>query len=336
MPKEQAIKSKLVMDTQIEIYQGSDGQTQIEVKFDQETVWLNQRQIAALFGKDSDTIGLHLRNIFKEQELAENLTTEESSVVQKEGRRLVRRKVKFYNLDAIISVGYRVNSKQGTQFRQWATKRLKEFLIQGYSINEKRLEQKHQEIQTLKDGIRILSRVIEKKSEDQDLAWLNHFAKGLELLDDYDHENLDKKGLTNKQAYYPSLMDYQMVISSMKSEFESGVFAKEKDGSFESAIAQISKGFGDEDFYPTLEQKAATLLYSIIKNHGFVDGNKRIAAACFLLFLQRNDLLQKQNGELLISNDALAALTLFIASSKPEEMDTVKKLAVSMLNRNLT
>ena len=127
-----------------------------------------------------------------------------------------------------------------------------------------------------------------------------------------------------------------MVISSMKSEIESGVFAKEKDGSFESAIAQISKGFGEEDFYPTLEQKAATLLYLIIKNHGFVDGNKRIAAACFLLFLQRNDLLQKQNGDLLISNDALAALTLFIASSKPEEMDTVKKLAVSVLNRNLT
>ena len=324
------------MDTQIEIYQGSDGQTQIEVKFDQETVWLNQRQIAALFGKDSDTIGLHLRNIFKEQELTENLTTEDSSVIQKEGRRLVRRKVKFYNLDAIISVGYRVNSKQGTQFRQWATKRLNEFLVQGYVINEKRLEQKHQEIQTLKDGIRILSRVIEKKCEDQNLAWLNHFAKGLELLDDYDHENLDKKGLTNKQAYYPSLMDYQMVISSMKSEIESGVFAKEKDGSFESAIAQISKGFGEEDFYPTLEQKAATLLYLIIKNHGFVDGNKRIAAACFLLFLQRNDLLQKQNGDLLISNDALAALTLFIASSKPEEMDTVKKLAVSVLNRNLT
>ena len=324
------------MDTQIEIYQGSDGQTQIEVKFDQETVWLNQRQIAALFGKDSDTIGLHLRNIFKEQELAENLTTEDSSVIQKEGRRLVRRRVKFYNLDAIISVGYRVNSKQGTQFRQWATKRLNEFLVQGYAINEKRLEQKHQEIQTLKDGIRILSRVIEKKCEDQNLAWLNHFAKGLELLDDYDHENLDKKGLTNKQAYYPSLLDYQMVISSLKSEFESGVFAKEKDGSFESAIAQISKGFGEEDFYPTLEQKAATLLYLIIKNHGFVDGNKRIAAACFLLFLQRNDLLQKQNGDLLISNDALAALTLFIASSKPEEMDTVKKLAVSVLNRNLT
>ena len=324
------------MDTQIEIYQGSDGQTQIEVKFDQETVWLNQRQIAALFGKDSDTIGLHLRNIFKEQELAENLTTEDSSVIQKEGRRLVRRKVKFYNLDAIISVGYRVNSKQGTQFRQWATKRLNEFLVQGYVINEKRLEQKHQEIQTLKDGLRILSRVIEKKCEDQNLAWLNHFAKGLELLDDYDHENLDKKGLTNKQAYYPSLLDYQMVISSLKSEFESGVFAKEKDGSFESAIAQISKGFGEEDFYPTLEQKAATLLYLIIKNHGFVDGNKRIAAACFLLFLQRNDLLQKQNGDLLISNDALAALTLFIASSKPEEMDTVKKLAVSVLNRNLT
>jgi prophage maintenance system killer protein len=166
------------------------------------------------------------------------------------------------------------------------------------------------------------------------LDWLNHFAKGLELLDDYDHENLDKKGLNKRQAYYPELTDYKEVIQSMKSDFESGVFGKEKDGSFESAIGQISKGFGDEDFYPTLEEKAATLLYLVVKNHGFVDGNKRIAAACFLLFLQSNDLLHNSEGHSIISNDALASLTLFIASSKPEEMDTVKKLVISVLNRN--
>ncbi|SDA79743.1 death-on-curing family protein [Algoriphagus alkaliphilus] len=324
------------MDNQIEIYQGTDGQTQIEVKFEQETVWLNQRQMADLFEKDSDTISLHLRNIYKEKELDESSTTEESSVVQQEGRRMVRRKVKFYNLDAIISVGYRVNSKRGIQFRQWATKRLKDYLVQGYAINEKRLAQKQQEIQTLKDGIRILSRVIEEKADNQNTEWLNHFAKGLELLDDYDHENLDNKGLTKRQANYPSLKDYQNVIASMRSEFESGVFGKEKDGSFESAIGQISKGFGNEDFYPTIEEKSATLLYLIIKNHGFVDGNKRIAAACFLFFLQQNGLLQNQNGELIITNDALASLTLFIASSKPEEMDTVKKLVISVLNRNLS
>lgn len=323
------------MDNQIEIYQGSDGQTQIEVKFDQETVWLNQKQMAALFEKDSDTIGLHLKNIYKEKELEESSTTEDSSVVQQEGGRMVRRKVKFYNLDAIISVGYRVNSKRGIQFRQWATIQLKNYLIQGYAINEQRLAQKQQEIRTLKDGIRILSRVIEQKADDGNLVWLNNFAKGLELLDDYDHENLDKKGLTKRQAIYPTVTDYQRIVQSLKSEFESGVFGKEKDGSFESAIAQIGKGFGEEDFYPTLEEKAATLLYLIIKNHGFVDGNKRIAAACFLFFLQKNELLRNGNGEIIISNDALASLTLFIASSKPEEMDTVKKLVISVLNRNL-
>jgi prophage maintenance system killer protein len=322
------------MNNQIEIYQGSDGQTQIEVKFEQETVWLNQKQMGVLFEKDSDTIGLHLRNIYKDGELDEFSTTEESSVVQQEGKRKVNRVIKFYNLDAIISVGYRVNSKQGVQFRQWATKRLKDYLIQGYAINESRLAQKEQEVQTLKDGIRILSRAIQQKEEDQNLDWLNHFAKGLELLDDYDHENLDKKGLSKGKGNYPELAEYQQVVKSMRSDFESGVFGKEKDGSFESAVAQISKGFGEEDFYPTLEEKAATLLYLIVKNHGFVDGNKRIAAACFLLFLQSNDLLHTSEGISIISNDALASLTLFIASSKPEEMDTVKKLVISVLNRN--
>ncbi|PZX57026.1 virulence RhuM family protein [Algoriphagus ratkowskyi] len=217
------------MDNQIEIYQGSDGQTRIEVKFEQETVWLNQKQMGALFDKDTDTISLHLKNIYKDEELDETSTTEESSVVQQEGKRNVKRNVKFYNLDAIISVGYRVNSKQGTQFRIWATKRLKDYLIQGYAINENRLAQKQQEVKTLKDGIRILSRAIQQKEEDHnlDFEWLNYFAKGLELLDDYDHENLDNKGLSKRKATYPELSDYQKVIESMRSDFESGVFAKE-------------------------------------------------------------------------------------------------------------
>lgn len=243
------------MVNQVEIFQGSDGQALVEVRFDQDTVWLNQKQMAVLFEKDSDTISLHLKNIYKELELSEDSTTEESSVVQKEGKRVVRRKVKFYNLDAIISVGYRVNSKRGIQFRQWATKRLKDYLLQGYAINEKRLAQKQQELQTLKDGIRILNRVIEEKAESQDMNWLNHFARGLELLDDYDHENLDNNGLTKRSANYPSLDDYKNVIASMRLEFESRVFGKEKDKSFESAIAQISKGFGSNDFYSTIEEK---------------------------------------------------------------------------------
>ena len=325
------------MESQIEIFQGSDGQTQIEVKFEEDTVWLSQGQIAELFGKGRTTITEHIGNVFKEGELEEEVvcrefrhTTHHGAVAGKTQEKVV----KHYNLDVIISVGYRVKSRQGIQFRIWATQRLKDYLVQGYAINEKRLAQKQQEVQTLKDGIRILSRAIEQKAGDQNPDWLNHFAKGLELLDDYDHENLDKKGLSKRKANYPGLADYQSVISSMRSEYESGVFGKEKDGSFLSAVSQIGKGFGEEDFYPTLEEKAATLLYLIVKNHSFVDGNKRIAAACFLLFLQHNDLLHNSEGMPIISNDALASLTLFIASSKPEEMDTVKKLVISVLNRN--
>lgn len=320
------------MGNQIEIYQGSDGQTQIEVKFEEDTVWLDTHAMASIYDVQRPAIVKHINNIYNSKELKLESTCSILEQVAADGK---KRKMNLYNLDIIISVGYRVNSSKATLFRQWATKRLKDYLVQGYVINEKRLAQKQQEIQTLKDGIRILGRVIEQKADDQNLEWLNHFAKGLELLDDYDHENLDKKGLTKRSANYPTLTDYQNVIASMRSEFESGVFGKKMDGSFESAISQISKGFGEEDFYPTLEEKAATLLYLIIKNHGFVDGNKRIAAACFLFFLQKNNLLQNQNGEVIISNDALASLTLFIASSKPEEMDTVKKLVISVLNRNL-
>ncbi|QEC53446.1 Fic/DOC family protein [Anseongella ginsenosidimutans] len=322
------------MQNQIEIYQGNDGQTQIQVKFEQDTIWVNQKQMAELFGKDTDTIGLHLRNVYGEGELDEGATTEDFSVVQQEGTRSVRRRIKFYNLDAIISVGYRVNSKRGTQFRQWATQRLKDHLLQGYTINEKRLAQKQQEVQTLKDGIRILSRAIEEKANDSDFDWLNRFAKGLELLDDYDHERLDRKGLTQRETVYPEMEDYQMMIDTMRADFESAVFGKERDGSFQSAVAQISKGFGNEDFYPSIEEKASTLLYLVIKNHGFVDGNKRIAAACFLLFLEKNRLLYTNNLQPIISNEALASLALFVAASKPEEMDTVKKLVISVLNRN--
>lgn len=214
------------MDNQIEIYQGSDGQAQIEVRFEEDSVWLNQKQMSVLFDKYSDTIGLHLKNIYKDGELEESSTAEDSSVVRKGGKRLVRRKVRFYNLDAIISVGYRANSKRGIQFCQWATKRLKVYLLQGYAINEQRLEQKQQQMQTLKDGIRVLGRVIEEKAANQNQEWLNYFAKDLELLNDYDHENLDKKGLTKRTASYPSLSDYHRVIASMRSDLESGVLVR--------------------------------------------------------------------------------------------------------------
>jgi hypothetical protein len=209
------------MNNKIEIYQGSDGQTQIEVKFEKETVWLNRNQIAALFDRDVKTIGKHINNVFNEGELVKEVVVAKFATTTQHGAikgKTQTTKTEHYNLDVIISVGYRVKSNQGTQFRIWATQRLKDYLVQGYAINEKRLAQKQQEVQTLKDGIRILSRAIEQKADDQNLDWLNHFAKGLELLDDYDHENLDKKGLTKRVANYPGLADYQNVIASMRSE----------------------------------------------------------------------------------------------------------------------
>ncbi|MGO3163937.1 MAG: RhuM family protein [Sphingobacteriaceae bacterium] len=322
------------MTNDIEIYRTDDGQTQIEVSFEKDTVWLTQKMMANLFQTTIPNINIHIKNVYEEGELKEEATIKDSLIVRMEGQREVKRNQKFYNLDVIISIGYRIKSHVATQFRQWATQRLKDYLVQGYVINEKRLAQKQQEVQTLKDGIRILSRAIEGKIGETELDWLEHFAKGLELLDDYDHEQLDGKGLTTRSANYPESVDYERIIESMRADFDSAIFGKEKDGSFQSAIAQISKGFGEEDFYPSIEEKAATLLYLIVKNHGFVDGNKRIAAACFLLFLDKNDLLYTQNREPIVSNEALASLTLFVASSKPDEMETVKKLIISVLNRN--
>lgn len=322
------------MENQIEIYQASDGRTQVEVTFEQDTVWLTQQQMATLFNQTKQNISLHINNCFKEGEVSREATVKESLTVRFEGSRNVKRRIEYYNLDVIISVGYRVKSIRGTQFRQWATQRLKDYLVQGYVINEKRLEQKQQEVQTLKDGIRILSRAIEVKRGETGLEWLDQFTIGLELLDDYDHEQLDTKGVTQRPAVYPEMSDYQLVIDTMKADFDSAVFGKEKDGSFQSAVAQISKGFGNEDFYPSIEDKATTLLYLIVKNHGFVDGNKRIAAACFLLFLERNGLLYTGDRRPIIGNEALASLTLFVAVSQPNEMETVKKLIISVLNRN--
>jgi len=297
-----------------------------------ETIWATELQIAEIFERDRTVINRHIKSSFKDGELNEDSTSAKIALVRKEGERNIERKVTHYNLDVIISVGYRVKSARATKFRIWATKVLKEILVQGYSINKHRLEQKEQEVRVLKNGIQILSRAIEEKVEDN--QWLQDFSLGLKLLDDYDHEELDTKGLSKKQAKYPSRADYEELIQAMVSDFDSAIFGKPKDDNFDSSIHQITKGMAAEDFYPTLEEKAATLLYLIVKNHSFVDGNKRIAAACFLKFLEVNGMLFQTNGTTIISNDTLASLTLFIASSKPEEMKTVKQLVVSVLNRN--
>jgi len=319
---------------EIIIYKSKDKKTQIDVKFEHDTVWLTQQQMAELFGQTKQNISLHINNCFKEKELRSISVVKESLTTASDGKKY---KTKFYNLDLIISVGYRVKSIRGTQFRQWATQRLKEYLIEGVVINEKRLNQKNKEIKILHDGIRILSRVIEEKLDTNEAyVWLHQFKMGLKLLDDYDHETLDSFGNHTKNVNYPSKSQYMELVDQMRSEFNSTVFGKLKDKSFESAIAQIKQAFGKKDAYPSIEEKAAMLLYLIVKNHAFVDGNKRIAAACFLLFLENNGLLTNRQQHPIISNEALASLTLFVASSKAEEMETVKKLLISVLNRNLS
>jgi len=320
--------------SEIVIYEDSDNQIELHVQLENETVWLTQKQMSELFDTTPQNITMHLKSIFSDGELDENSTCKDFLQVRQEGSRMVKRKQQHYSLDAILSVGYRVKSKRATQFRKWATTKLKEFLVQGYAINEKRLAQKEQEVKVLKSGIQILSRAIEHKATEAGYDWLDTFAKGLGLLDDYDHESLDKKGISTKETSYPDLKEYYQMVDAMRAEFDSDVFGKEKDDNFKSSVAQISKGMGAKDFYPSLEEKAATLLYLITKNHSFVDGNKRIAAACFLLFLEHNKLLYVSDDTLIISNEALAALTLYIASSKPEEMETVKRLIISVLNRN--
>lgn len=315
---------------EILIYEAANQQVQIEVEFDGNTVWLTQQQISRLFEQTKQNVSLHINNCFKEGELEKNSVVKDSLTTAKDGKNY---RTKHYNLDVIISVGYRVKSPQGTKFRQWATQRLKDYLVQGYAINQKRLEQKQQEVEFLKTGLRIVSRVIESAVAEQGQEVFRQFAKGLALLDDYDHEQLDLKGTTLKETIYPEYEDYMSLIRMMYADFESSVFAKPKDDGFHSSIHQIRQSFGDQDLYPSIEEKAANLLYFITKNHSFVDGNKRIAAACFLYFLQQNNALESESSPI-ISNDTLAMLTLYIANSRPEESEAVKRLIISVLNRN--
>lgn len=316
------------------IYQSGENQIEVMVQFENDTVWLNRQQLAVLFDRDIKTVGKHLKNIFKEGELDKTSTVAKFATVQKEGGRLIQREIEFYNLDVIISVGYRVNSKQGIIFRKWATARLKEYLINGYSINQYRLQQKQQEVEFLRTGIRIVSRTIKDNFQDEQKRVFLQFANGLLLLDDYDHESLDRIGNTFRETVYPTYEEYTELINDMNKSIDSKVFAQPKDDSFYSSINQIKQSIENIDLYPSIEEKAANLLYFITKNHSFVDGNKRIAAACFLYFLQQNNSLYNENGIPIITNETLAMLTLYIANSKSHEKEVVNRLTISVLNRN--
>jgi prophage maintenance system killer protein/transcriptional regulator CtsR len=326
--------------SEIKIYQVEDGQTEIEVKLHDETVWLSQKQMAELFDKDSDTIGLHLKNIYKSGELQEAATTEESSVVQSEGKRKVKRKIRIYNLDAIISVGYRVNSKRGTQFRIWANKVLKEYLVKGFSLNEKRLKSQTKRLLELQQTVKIIGSVLDQKRLTGDegealLKLITDYAYALDLLDQYDYQKLEIPESNRKEAFRLSYDEAKCLIKKVKSVYDTtDLFGKEKDKSFESSISTIYQTHNGQDLYPSLEEKAAHLLYFITKNHSFIDGNKRIAAFIFLYFLDRNGILFDLSGRKIIDDNALVALTILIAVSDPEEKDTLIKVIVNLLSKN--
>ena len=322
---------------EIIIYTAKDGSINLDVRLENETIWLTQDLIVKLFESSKANVSEHIKHIFEEGELDKNSTVRNFRTVRKEGNREVTRNLEYYNLDMIISVGYRINSSRATQFRIWATSVLKEYIIKGYALNEKRLKEQQNQIITLKNSIALMERGLIEQIENLDTAKevariLNNFALGLNLLDDYDHKLLDKKGINSTKAKKISKDEFLKIINDMKADFKSDIFAQPKDNSFDSSINQIYQTFDGVELYPTLEEKAATLLYLIVKNHSFTDGNKRIAASCFLYFLDKNDMLFK-NDEPLIDNSALFSLTLLIAISKPEEMETIKQIIISILNR---
>ncbi len=322
------------MDNDIVIYKGADGKTELQVNIKKDTIWLSLDQISTVFQKNKSTISRHIKNIFETNELQRNQVVANFATTAKDGKIY---QVDYYNLDMIISIGYRVNSKVATDFRKWATGVLKQYLVSGYAINEKKLVEKQEQIEVLKNSLNLLTRSITSQAKNIDDAQnlakvLEIFAKGLDLLDDYDNKTLATKGLTKREAVKITREEYLELISKMKPEFGSDVFANPKDDSFDSSINQIYQTFDGEDCYPTLEEKAAMLLYMLVKNHSFTDGNKRIGAACFLHFLEKNNMLY-QNGAPILDNATLFALTLLIASSKPEEKDTMKQVILSVLNK---
>lgn len=327
--------------SEILIYRSEDKSNEIQVRLEGETIWLSQRQMSKLFEKDSDTIGLHLKNIYNTGELEERSTTEYSSVVQTEGKRQVRRKLKLYNLDAIISVGYRVNSIRGTQFRIWANKVLREYLVKGYSVNQALLEKKNEKLKELQETVRIIRKSIGAKelSNEENKGLLDivaDYSYALDILDQYDYQTLKISDTTPRETYRLSYKEATEQIRNVRKAYgNSELFGREKDESFKSSIGTIYQTFDGKDLYPSVEEKAANLLYFVTKNHSFTDGNKRIAAFLFLYFLDRNGILYTETGRKRIADNALVALTLMIAVSKPEEKVTMISIIVNLINRKI-
>ena len=325
---------------EIVIYQTEDGQTSLEVKLIEETVWLNLNQMAELFKRDKSVISRHISNIFKTGELSKEATVAKYATVQMEGGRRITRNIEHYNLDVMISVGYRVNSLCGTQFRIWANKILKDYLVKGYALNEKRLQLQIEKYEALKQSIKLIDNIIDRKllstSESEGLLKvIGDFSYALDTLDRYDYGKLELAHISDQAVKRISYEEAKDAIKIMQGRLsDSNLFGHEKDDSFRSSLDTICQTFDRKDLYPSIEEKAAHLLYFIVKDHSFVDGNKRIAAAIFTWFLERNDLLYKSDGTKRLADNALVALTLMIAMSDPKEKDILTKIVVNLINKD--
>lgn len=323
---------------EIIIYQTSDGQTELDVRLEDDTVWLSQAQMANLFQRDRSVIGRHITNIFREGELDIDTSCAKIAhkVVNMGNNAAQDYYTSYYNLDVIISVGYRVKSLRGTQFRIWANKVLKEYLIQGYAINHK---VKAEQLEELKRTIAVMNDVLAAKTVTKDeaiglLRVISDFAYGLDTLDRYDYQQLEISDTTAEEPFRATYESAVEALQVLKSQFgASELFAREKDGSFHSTMGAIYQTFGGRDLYPSVEEKAANLLYLTVKNHSFSDGNKRIAAFLFLWFMEKNGILYREDGSRLIDNNTLVALTLMIAESRTEEKDIMTKVVVNLINK---
>ena len=329
------------LNDKIIIYQTADGQTSIDVKLENETVWLSQAQMAELFQKDRTVIGRHINNIFKEGELDRNMvcakfahTTRHGAIADKEQEK----ELTLYSLDVIISVGYRVKSRRGTQFRIWANRVLKDYLVKGYAVNKALTEQRYTELKQLVSVLGRTVRTQEALTTDDALslvAVVSDYTYALDTLDKYDYQQLAVEQTTNEEKFHATYDGAMQAIEGLKAKFGgSQWFGNEKDNSFKSSIGQIYQTFGGQDLYPSVEEKAAMLLYLVTKNHSFSDGNKRIAATLFLWFMAGNGILYNPDGTKRIADNTLVALTLMIAESRTEEKDVMVKVVVNLINRN--
>jgi len=323
------------LNDKIIIYQSEDGKTQLDVKLEHETVWLTQKQIAELFGTKRPAITKHLKNIYASEELTEESTCSILEHMGNDGRQSYN--TKYYNLDAILSVGYRVNSKNATRFRQWANSVLKQYLVKGYAINED--IRKHQ-IAELRQLIQVLGRAIQQqpaKTTDESNALFDvvvDYTYALDTLDNYDYQRLHIAKTTKEEPFHATYENAMHEIDVLRQKFGGSVlFGNEKDDSFKSSIGQIYQTFDGMELYPSVEEKAAMLLYLVTKNHSFSDGNKRIAATLFLWFMNNNAILYRPDGTKRIADNTLVALTLMIAESKTEEKDIMIKVVVNLINQ---